>query len=578
MSSFQRTTARLLGAPLAIGLFLSVAGCGGGSSSGGGGGAPPTVSSVSPAAGATGVPTNTSFNATFSGPMNPATITPTTFKLTGPGSTPVSGDVTFVDLTSVATFEPSGALTGDTLYTATLTTGITDLGGTPLASDFVWTFRTGLTADTTPPVVTFTVPARGATGVATNSKATATFNESMDPSTIKASTFVLANGASATGDVVYADAGKTATLTPDQDLLVNTEYTATLTTQVRDLAGNALSVAYVWTFTTGSNRDTSRPTVTSTNPANNATNVPRNKKVNATFSEAMDPATLTTQNYRLAGPGTTSVAGTISYDPLSKVTTFSPLTDLASNTLFTATVTTGVKDAAGNALANDKVWTFTTGANNANQGAQPVNLGSAANFAVLAGSAVTNTGATEIFGNVGLHPGSSVGGFPPGVIHGVQEIGTPTALAAKGDLTTAYTDAQGRVNPIVLANNNLGGLTLAPGVYVSATDLMLSGTGPQAILTLDAQGDSTAVWIFQCKAAFLTTSGTSIVLSGGAKAANVFWAVGSRATLGTTTTFYGTILAETAVNLSTGATLTGRALAQSAEVTLEGNTITLPSP
>jgi hypothetical protein len=572
MSSSRTTSAaRLLSAPLAIGLFLSVTGCGGGGSSGGGGG-PPSVSSVSPGAGSTGVPTNTSFNATFSGPMNPATITPTTFTLAGPGSTPVTGSTTADS--DVATFRPSSALAGDTLFTATLTRDIKDRGGNSLASPFVWTFGTGVTADDTPPTVTLTVPAQGTTGVGTNTRVTATFNESMDPATITTSSFRVQGS---TGTVTYADAGRTAVFTPDQDLLPSTQYTATLSTQNEDLAGNSLSSSYVWTFTTGAGRDTSTLEVTSTNPDNGATNVPRNKKVNATFSDAMDPSTITTSTYRLAA-GTTPVAGTIAYDAPSNVATFLPAADLAGNTEYTATITTGARDAVGNSLPIDEVWTFTTGSNSANQGQLPVDLRSAGNFAVLAGTAVTNTGQTVVNGNVGLAPGSSVGGFPPGVINGTQHVANPAADAAKLDLTTAYIDAQGRsTNPIQMPGN-LGGLTLAPGLYVRATDVLLSGTGSQAILTLDAQGDSTAVWIFQCKAAFTTTSGTSIVLAGGAKAANVFWAVGSTAILDTTTTFYGTIMAETAVNVRTGATITGRALARSGEVTLEGNTITLPAP
>lgn len=579
MTSFQRSPSarRLLSAPLAIGIFLSVTGCGGGGSSGGGGGAPPTVNSVSPAQGAVGVPTNTRLNVAFSSAMDIYSFDTTNFRLTGPGSTPVAGAVESVDQAGNVTFEPVSDLATDTLFTATVSEGVRDLAGNALATDFVWTFTTGVTTDTTQPLVTVTSPDDGATGVATNSKLAATFNEAMDPATLTQTTFTLTQGASTTGQVSYSDSAETAVFAPDQPLLPGTVYTARLSTSVKDLAGNALSVAHVWSFTTGTGQDTSPPTVASTNPDDLDVDVARNKRVNATFSADMDPTTISTLTYRLTGPNDVTVSGTVSYDTPSRVGTFAPTADLASNTQYTATVTTGAKDLAGNSLVIDEVWTFMTGGNNATQGPLPVNLGSAANFAVLAGAAVTNTGPTEIFGNVGLHPGSSVGGFPPGIVHGLFEVGTPTALAAKGDLTVAYNDAQGRVDPILLANGNLGGLTLTPGVYTFATNLQLSGTGPQAILTLDAQGDATAVWIFQCKAGFDATSGTSIVLSGGAKAANVYWAVASTASFGTTVSFVGTVMAEASVTLATGATLNGRALASSANVTLDSNTITLPS-
>jgi len=196
--------------------------------------------------------------------------------------------------------------------------------------------------------------------VALNQKLSATFSEAMAPATITAATFTLA-GPGVTpvaGTVAYA--GVTATFTPTGNLLSNTTYTATITTGAKDLAGNALASNFVWTFTTGAAPDTTAPTVTSTDPANIAIGVALNKIIAATFSEAMDPLTITTATFTLAGPGVTPVAGTVIY--VGVTATFAPTIALAANTAYTATITTGAKDLAGNALASNFVWTFTTGA------------------------------------------------------------------------------------------------------------------------------------------------------------------------------------------------------------------------
>jgi hypothetical protein len=201
-------------------------------------------------------------------------------------------------------------------------------------------------------------------------------------------------------------------------------------------------------------------------------------------------------------------------------------------------------------------------------------LGAAANFVVLAGSTVANTGSTIIHGDLGLSPGSAVDGFPPGTVVGMQHVTDTTAAQAKLDLTTAYNDAAGRtVAPISVAGN-IGGMTLAPGLYKSTDSLEISSGD----LTLDAQGDANGVFIFQIASTLTTTSGRAVILSGGAKAANVFWQVGTSATLGTTSVFKGTIMADQSITLMTGATLEGRALARIAAVTLAGNVITLPAP
>jgi len=203
-------------------------------------------------------------------------------------------------------------------------------------------------------------------------------------------------------------------------------------------------------------------------------------------------------------------------------------------------------------------------------GAQaPVGLGTAGNFAVLAGSTVTNTGPSVISGSVGLAPGSAVTGFPPGIVlAGTIQVANGVALQAKGDLVTAYNDAAGRSSTATVSGD-LAGRTLKPGVYTSASSLGLSGQ-----LTLDAQGDPSAVFVFQAGSSLIVGSGSQINLIGGAQACNVYWQVGSSATIGTSSAFVGNILALTSITMTTGATLQGSALARNGAVTLDTNTIT----
>jgi len=370
--------------------------------------------------------------------------------------------------------------------------------------------------------------------------------------------------------VTYANG--TATFTPTRALDASSVYTATITTRATDLAGNALGANSVWSFTTGAAPDTTPPTVTSTVPFNSAVNVPVSQTVAATFSEAMDPSTISTSTFTLTGPSSANVTGTVAYDVLSHVATFAPGSPLAPNTFYTATITTGARDLAGNAMAANAVWSFTTAA--AAAGQSPVALGAAANFAVLAGSTVTSGGATTVNGDLGVSPGTAVTGFPPGIVNGTTHSADPTSAQAQLDLTTAYNDAAGRTVGAVTVSGNLGGLTLTPGLYKSTGSLEISSGD----LTLDAQGDANAVFIFQMASTLTTTAGRQVILSGGAKASNVFWQVGTSATLGTTSVFKGTIMANQAITLNNGATLSGRALAQIAAVSLGSNIITIPAP
>jgi hypothetical protein len=220
---------------------------------------------------------------------------------------------------------------------------------------------------------------------------------------------------------------------------------------------------------------------------------------------------------------------------------------------------------------------------NHNATAQEVNLGTANNFAVLAASAITSTGNTVINGgNVGLSPDtlSSVTGFPPASITTpyTTDFGNAVALAAQNDLTTAYNTAAGfgHTLPENLTGQNLGGLTLTPGVYFFASSAQLTGT-----LTLNDQGNPDAKFVFQIGSALTTASDSSVVTINGPTAGaipgiSVFWQIGSSATLGTGAYFEGNILAKTSITADTGATVDGRLLAETGAVTLDDNLITAP--
>ena len=204
-------------------------------------------------------------------------------------------------------------------------------------------------------------------------------------------------------------------------------------------------------------------------------------------------------------------------------------------------------------------------------GPPPVGLGTADPFAVLAGTpAVTNTGPTTITGDLGISPAAAVTGFPPGNVNGTIHAADAVALQAQSDLTIAYNDAAGRTPATTVAGGTLGGLTLVGGVYNSGgATLGLTGT-----LTLDAQNDPSSVWIFQATSDLITASSSSVAFINGGQPCNVFWQVTSSATLGSGSTFAGTILALTSITMDDGVTLNGRALARNGQVTLINDTIT----
>jgi uncharacterized repeat protein (TIGR01451 family) len=197
-------------------------------------------------------------------------------------------------------------------------------------------------------------------------------------------------------------------------------------------------------------------------------------------------------------------------------------------------------------------------------------LGTAGSFSVLGGQTVTNTGPTILNGDLGVFPGSAITGFPPGIVIGTTHAGDTVAQSAQADTTTAYNSLASQPCTTTFGvPTDLAGMTLVPGVYCFASSASLSGT-----LTLDGQGNPNAVFIFKTGSTLITGSNASVVLINGAQPCNVFWQVGSSATIGTGTNFAGNILALTSITLTTNATLAGRALAQNGSVTLDSNVVT----
>jgi hypothetical protein len=565
----------------------------------------PSVSATAPMArnpAVSGVAINTQVTATFNKAMNPSTITASTFSLACPAGTPVTGSVVYDVNSRVATFTPAANLPLSTRCVATVTTGAQDTLGTPMASDFVWSFDTGSAIDDIAPTVTSQIPAQSAVA-ATNTLVTATFSEDMAPATVNASSFTLKTTVGDTpvvGTVSYAVGARTATFTPSSPspLPSNTSFTATVSTAATDLAGNPMAADKVWTFSTADVIDSTAPTVTLTNPADGSTAVCLNKTVNATFSEAMAPLSLTTTTLTLAPSSSlgTPVLAVVTYDAGTQIASIAPSANLLPSTAYTATVlsgTEGVKDLANNAMVANKVWQFTTGTSECQS---PVALGSSSNFAILGSAAITNIPTSLITGDVGLTPdtGANITGFSTpascpevvGHVYAVDSAGPACALIdatllsnAKIDALAAFVNATGaaRGTPTPVSTN-LAGLTFYPGLYESLTTLDLSAGG---ILTLDAQGDPNAVFVIRSATSINTLSTSQIVLSGGAKASNVFWSAGSAITLGTGSVMKGSMLASTAITLQTGANLEGRALNQgaaAAAITCDACTITLPTP
>jgi hypothetical protein len=601
----------------------------------------PSVVSTTPGLGATDVLINTTVSATFSMAMNPATISATTFTVTS-ASGPVSGVVTYAG--TVATFTPSANLVYGTVYTATITTGAASHGGSPLLTNYVWSF----TAITTPPIVipaptvTSTSPASQPENmnVPLNQVVSATFSEAMNPATIVAANFTLTGpgDTSVSGQVSYAANGFELVFKTSSNLLPSTTYTATITTGVENSTGTAMANNYSWIFETGTAVNSTPPELVSTVPGDTApgveaTSVPLNQSISATFSEAMNPLTLTSATYVLyegtAASGT-PIAATITYDAVNFIATLKPATLLAASTTYTATVTDGATDLAGNPLGSTvpspytNPWSFTTGsalvtppvvlgpiilpfggfggnAGMTNQGIHTVingNIGSTGASSLITGfhdtslpiaGAVWPCTYTETPLNIGQVNGVIDTAAPPPTVECSDEgtahtmaIATEAALEAR----TAYTTLQGLPSDGVLAAE-LGGTTIYPGVYTNASSVGITNGD----LTLDARGDPNAFWVFQIGSSLTVgeaSASRSVILKNGAKAANVFWAVGGLpgAVINYSGggTMVGTIISQPGITVSspgqstssTVTTINGRVLALDASVTVVNTVINVP--
>ncbi|MGN6830665.1 Ig-like domain-containing protein [Paucibacter sp. M5-1] len=580
----------------------------------------PTVAITVPAAGAINVASNARLSATFSEDINPATISATSFTLVNTSlGTTVSGSVSYTAASRTALFTPAAALSGNTVYTATIATAVTDLIGNAMAANYVWTFTTAALADTTRPTVLLTVPLPNAIGVPNNSKMTAVFSEDMNAETISATSFTVTNTTLSTpvaGSVVYSAAARTATFTPSATTLASSSsFTATITTAAMDLAGNALAGnsavvpnagSHVWSFSTAAVGDSMPPTITATSPVDGSTGNCLAKLVSATFSEAMDPTTINGTTVTVTDGGV-AVAGIVSYDAASQVASFVPMAaaGFAANRSFVVTIvggSTGVKDLAGNALATNLIFGFSTGSQPCSAS---VNLGTAALFGSFGGAAgITNQGINSLVGGnmgttaacsliTGFHDASNVytetplnvGAVNGGIFCAPPAPGTAASLSIAQQ---ALADAQAAYNTLAAlpagsdpGAGQLGGLTLASGVYTAAGGTFGITSGD---LTLDAQGDANAVWVFQSAAALtvgLPATPRRVLLINGAQAKNVFWQVGSAARIEDRSTMVGTIIAPAGVTISTAGqtaqtTLTGRAIGLTASVTIVNTTIVTP--
>lgn len=313
----------------------------------------PVVMATNPDNNAVDIPVNSTVTAVFNDQMNPSTITDTTFTLRN-DTVAVAGTINYSD--SLATFTPSSNLSFGGTYTATITTGVENLSGITIENNYEWSFTTEEeTSDTTQPQIVSTVPANEAENVSVNSEIKATFSEPMDPSSINSTTFTVAQGeTSIPGTIELEDA--IATFIPDNPLDFNTGYTATVTSGAEDTTGNPLPDNATWSFTTETEPDTEAPEISSTEPADNAENVPITTNISATFSEQMNQASV--QEAFTVSQGGSNVAGSINFS--GNTATFNPDDNLDFATTVTATISKGARDLAGNALASSFTWGFTT--------------------------------------------------------------------------------------------------------------------------------------------------------------------------------------------------------------------------
>jgi hypothetical protein len=402
----------------------------------------------------------------------------------------------------------------------------------------------------------------------------------MNEASINNESYSLRQGSTViTGTVSYS--GMSATFSPTSNLEAGMLYTAVVNTDAKNMNGIGLAANYSFAFTAGDAPDIILPTIIAIDPLANETGVARNKEVSITFSESMDVSSINSATFTLK-KGVANVGGVVAYSGMTA--TYTPTVALDANTLYTAQISTGAKDIAGNALASSTTWNFTTGIVS-NLGI--VNLGTSGDFVILAKTAISNVPTSAITGDIGISPAaeSYITGFTltaatgfatatevTGKVYAADQASpTPINLTtAVSDMITAYNDAAGRPTPdfFELGTGLIGGLTLTPGLYKWTNTVLIPSD-------ITISGGANDIWIFQIAGDLTMSSAVNITLSGGAQAENIFWQVAGEATLGTTAHFEGTILSMTGITLETGASMNGRALAQSA-VILDSNTVTTP--
>ena len=611
----------------------------------------PTVTAVTPANTSTNVDiTAPGITAQFSEAMSDLTASDFTLSCAEPCTSP-TGTVTMSDDNTLATYTvtDSAALEALTQYTATVHSATSRSSGVAVEDPYYWEFTTGRLADTTRPRVTATNPLTSSPGptleVPANTSISAVFSEDMLATTITDTSFTLTCDAPCglpVGEVSYAESSNTTLFTPEQNLEEGMTYTATISREVTDLAGNRLAgnqgpvtsaSDYMWSFTTVAALPQQPISVQSTSPLD-ATFLPvcSTNSINASFEVPagvrLNPATVNNTTVLVVEnnePGDPVAAKSIRLDTdTGTIMTFTPQDLLDENVTYRVTIKggpDGVKDliVPGNEMQQDYVWTFTTEAPDASC-MQPANLATATPFGSFGGSAgITNEGLlTVINGDLGTTGVSTlVTGFvseptcqytitplnegqvngkiftapPPPTVACPQDGTAATeavAIQARLDAEAAYiaispANMPGGQNP---GNANLGGLTLTPGVYTAPGGAFRIEGGD---LTLDAQGNQNAVWVFQM-ATTLTVGGPgadfpqSVTLINGAQPGNIFWQVGSAATINAAGggTMKGTIIAQDGVSISTSGnvnivTLDGRALSLSASVTVVNTVINVPA-
>jgi hypothetical protein len=469
----------------------------------------------------------------------------------------------------------------------------------------------GPPAVSTAPRITLTTPAKLVpivTDVATNLQLTAQFSRDMLASSLNASSFTVAcpAGTPITGTVTYDVINRLAILQHTNAFPVSTTCEAKISTAATDTAGVALAKDYVWRFTTGNAADTTAPTIIANSPPTVGPAVCLGKNVSVTFSEAMDPSTITAANFYISDSNSARLAGTLSYDTQSKTATFAATNPpgFAPSTVYTSHVTTGVKDLAGVALASISEISFTTGTQ-ACGAVETVALGTIASYGAFGGGAgTTNSGVNTVVNGdlgttaactlfTGFHDASNVytettlniGEVTGDIYCGPPAPGTTQKLAiatqAAADALTAYNALAAKTPTTTLDTGELGGRTLAPATYKPAASTLLLSTGD---LTLNAAGDANALWVFQIPTSLtigLVATPRRVFLINGAQAKNVYWQVGSAARIENGSTMVGTIIASAGVTISTAGqtvqtTLNGRAIGLNASVTMVNTTIVAP--